>query len=419
MKSILELTSKKLTYTNDQRKALLNIESFLKSLSYKYYILAGFAGSGKTTIAENIVNSARSLGYQVVCCAPTNQAVRVISDKLGGTVECRTLHSLLYGSPNVYGEWVPKKQLSDNTLVLIDESSMITTQLLNDIYEACSIYGGTKAIFIGDSYQLQPVGDDPLLLKNPDSLLTQVCRQKGDSPILDLATKIRTHKVCINPEVTFKDYTLNFDYLESLDKDNLEKSVYVCGTNRLRCKINQDARISLFRKQDNLPLVGDKIIHIANSQMYINGETDLLKEFDILDTINISIPRNDQVEEIEGYLLIEKLLGTKTLFVPNIYSSSLYHGQIENPDKLFPSNWIDKKYIMYPKLSNEVNIATYGYAITAHKSQGSQFSDVYVNQNWWQENARWQYTAVTRAINNLYMANNSYALNITDIKERV
>lgn len=96
----------------------------------------------------------------------------------------------------------------------------------------------------------------------------------------------------------------------------------------------------------------------------------------------------------------------KYLLIPEIAMPSVYHGQFVVDRKIFGGDWSveNKRTNRWELNKSAVNIATYAYAITAHKSQGGQWGKVFVNQDAFRDDARWFYTAITRATDELVIA---------------
>ena len=98
----------------------------------------------------------------------------------------------------------------------------------------------------------------------------------------------------------------------------------------------------------------------------------------------------------------------KIIVLPDVEKPSIYHAQFCSLEKFFPPEWYDKNCNRgRNELSKGVSIATYGYAITAHKSQGGQWRKVFVRQDAFRDNARWLYTAITRATEQLILTSDT------------
>lgn len=413
--TILTLRKDPIQYTVQQGEALIDIALFLTDLNRSQFVLAGYAGTGKTTIIENIINYANSLQLQCIASAPTNQAVKVLRDKLGEEVlaEFKTLHSVLYGAPDPdTGEWVPNVTFCEGDLIVVDECSMIAAGVYRDLLaRLCGT--GAKVIFIGDGFQLEPVGEDPQILSNCDRELTEVKRQVVNSKILVLATAIRNIRKTILPNQSLDDVHIldaaNAEqaFLQSVRQG--EDSVYIVGTNRTRIALNQRARQTRFGPDvTSEPREGDHLICISNGTFMVNGDRLNLTKVHTCNEAIVELQDNKRLDsfKLKVYMIEDQWL--KMVVIPEVEKPSIYHAQFLTPEKIFPSAWVNKNRASGRKeLSKDVSIATYGYALTAHKSQGSQWHKVFVRQDAFRGNARWLYTAVTRAVGQLILTSDN------------
>jgi predicted NAD-dependent protein-ADP-ribosyltransferase YbiA (DUF1768 family)/alkylated DNA repair dioxygenase AlkB len=423
--SIFDLRNVQIGYTSGQRKALEEISTLIDRKGDGHYLLAGYAGTGKTTIAENIAKYAKQAGKAILVIAPTNKAAKVLNDKLKSTgvgSVASTIHKTIYGEPNDQGEWEKSSDIK-NSVIIIDESSMIEKTLMADLLDSTKRKNNVL-IFMGDSYQLQPVGEDSGLfqgkvqeVKNDKTELTEVKRQSLDSSILKVATVIRNDKKSYVPTESTEDFKVTRSKNEFVE--NFKQSVkanedvaMIVATNNERLLMNKLAREAKFGEAaKNILNPGETIISIANSSDYSNSEVFNAKDvrgeptkFDITFTDNFG--KSSKYDIYLAFLVNNEGIEVPTLFLPNVDKPSIYHAQIlkaarESSPGLYGAldGWMmnTKKG---PKLSPAISIATYGYAITAHKSQGSQWKKVFVNQNYVAESwdaARWFYTAITRA----------------------
>ena len=412
---ILPLRKIPIKYTVQQAEALIDIALFLADETRCQYILAGYAGTGKTTIIENIINYANDLQKSCIASAPTNQAVKVLREKFGDRVEVdfRTLHSVLYGAPDPdTGQWVPNVRFSASDLMVVDEASMIAAGVYRDLLDRLADTGA-KVIFIGDSFQLEPVGEDPLILQNSNLELTEVKRQGANSKILVLATAMRNIRKTIIPDKSLDDVLiLSPDHAEQAFLQSVreaEDSVYIVGTNRSRLALNEKARQTRFGHDvTSEPRTGDHLICISNGTFFINGDRLVLSEATVVnvETVELRDYASQDPYRLKAYMIKDEW--RKIVVLPDVEKPSLYHAQFLSPEKYFPPEWCNRNRIRgRHELSKDVSIATYGYALTAHKSQGSQWHKVFVRQDAFRDNARWLYTAVTRTTGQLILTSDT------------
>jgi len=287
-----------------------------------------------------------------------------------------TLHSLIYeartdkntGQPIF--ELSPKSALNRANLLVLDECSMVGDELGKDV---CSF--NKPILILGDEGQLPPIkGLGYFTSKRPDARLTEVHRQALENPIIELATGIRKGQAIKRydePElITYPKQ----DYLRTkLDKvDQI-----LCGKNNTRQEINHYMR-SLTMKESTYPLIGDRVICLRNNrkQNLFNGQMGTM----VQDAVTQNYTELDFLDE-EGKQY--KVFAHKVGF--------------EDDTKFKDIPYNERKF------SNEF---TYAYAITVHKSQGSQWDKLcLIDDNflvWDRENRRrWLYTAVTRAAEQL------------------
>ena len=442
--SILEARRNKIDYTSGQAQALEKVQTLIddvnksKGTDPRYFLLAGYAGTGKTTIAENIQQYAIDQGFKVKIAAPTNKAVNVLKTKLEGKdKDFNTLHKMLYGVP-VDGEFVfndKSVEAVNNTIFIVDEASMINETLLRDLNKELNKGANNIAVFLGDSFQLAPVGLDPKLFEGMEGMemveLQEVRRQSLDSDILTLATLMRTDQKAYEPTESTNDVTVieNRDEFEQKFIDDLKEgndAVMLTGSNKDRVRVNNTVRKELYGSDADSVVPGESLIAIANRKLgFKNGETHKLDNFQSIEfekVIDFGTAGKQKVVAVR----MEGFDGIALIFPDaakaSMLSDDIMKGAVEDKefmDYLYGNNMIAFDRMKEPYLSSKQDspltlIATYGYAITGHKSQGSQWDNVYVNQgnerNW---GPRWMYTAITRAAKNLTIKKSKFATLIT------
>lgn len=412
-----------LEYTQGQIDMLTTIQKELQIFKTvksngKEIRVSGYAGTGKTSVIKNIVAYVKEYCHfsSIHVLAPTNKAVQVLIGKMVGIDKSlfNTIHSTIYGSPDDKESmtWVVKQNIN-RAFVIIDEASLIDKAIKGDI-EACFI--NSFVIYIGDGFQLEPVGTDIKLLKNPDILLTEVKRNAGD--ILNYSIKLRTeHKLSSFVEFPSIEKVSFLNAVDLFSKDVKQglDVIYIVATNKVRVDVNNKTRNRVF-ESTGVPQVKDRLISIANSAYYANGELLEIEEIKIhVDRIITFVNRFKSVDERVIYCTINNL---PFLLLPSTESASFHSFEFNNLDyesELLPlvgeENIVFDETGRFPQLAKAVTIATYGYATSCHKSQGSQWKKVYVDQNWmpqegkgW-DNVRWRYTAITRAEQELVIVN--------------
>ena len=387
--------------TEHQNKALMRLIDNFKLDTTTLQTLNGYAGTGKSTIIPLLLS--RYNKQRALLLAPTNRAVLVLKSKMeafggGLTFDCSTIHSALYAPPDKDGNFYFKEVIDSNRLVIVDESSMVSLQLYKDLLKK---YQKSNFVFVGDSFQLEPIGDASPIFDLDTTTLTEVIRY--DSGILQTANNLRvspTPTVKINDDVVLMDKSLTALKHYVVGLFNGIDSVLITATNQARVSYNEAIRKALGKS----PMLDDDVMMcVSNTGRYANGETFLLDNAVFVKTLTISVNKTNILihiydKEEQRYLIVPKLL-----------SSSLHPAEIikslDTQGEVF-AIFGEDRYNPHRKSIERVNICTWGYAISAHKSQGGQWDNVYIDFNYcapsWNPN-RWLYTAITRAAKKVYL----------------
>lgn len=382
----------------DQKNALsIAIETLSQG---KPTAIIGAAGTGKSTMAAEVARVAmKECGISdVVYMAPTNKAALVLQEKCGSGY---TIHSSIYKYDDEGNHFVNyDKDAIKNSLLIVDEASMVGEKLLKDL-RSFAEYNNDRLLFLGDPFQLPPVKDGEAEIFNLEcqATLNQIMRQANGSEILDYATCLRSVKKPFMPKDTNGDVEVIggkevfHHYVDDVKAD--KNVVLVVWTNPTRVKTNGLVRRALGYK--DTVVNGDILISISNNNACANGETFVVDGVEHAQTIETADGKVVTFETVVNGKRrpIALYPFTTKASIPNFKVNARSF-----PENFQDRNRKDKKIV----LSNNVVIATYGYAITAHKSQGSQWDTVYIGEvqkafkEITEENcARWIYTAVTRA----------------------
>jgi len=418
-RKIFECRREEIDYTQCQKKALLLIEHFLDSPEL-FFLLSGNAGTGKTTIAENIATYAHAR-----MLAPTNAAIQRLKDKF----ECdkipgekfATIHATLYGAPDPEtGEFIKKEGLRKAKVYIVDEASMIDNKVFEDLIEEAK-KEKVKLIFLGDDFQLEPVGKDPLIFDWEDAhpnifsnnwkiKLTEVRRNEGS--VLKVATHLRE---ALYPEILNLDEE-DFEIVPRFSADirndikDDENYVILVSTNKTRMNYNAHVRKVRFEEEaQNFINDGERVISVANQQ-FLNGEQYVIRHPKIIqggcfeENVNTGSKKYPKWKTIKAYLIEHEVEGMKgsyrTLFIPDLDMPSLHAQVLMYNRDIYQNRYLTQKGPKWRMWDPKVNIATYGYATSVHKSQGNEWDKVYIDCDWLSDNwnkSRWLYTAVTRA----------------------
>lgn len=340
-----------------------------------YTIIAGYAGTGKSYLVNAIVDSFGFSENQVAYACYTGKAALVLQQQGKNAI---TLHKLLYMSyPNGMGGFIhkPREFLDPNLkLIIVDEISMCPKELWQLLLKH-KIY----IIGLGDPFQLPPIGEDLGLLDYPHIFLTEVMRQALDNDIVKYSMDLREGNQ-LQPGIrgkniqTYKKSEFTTVMMQWADQ-------ILCGKNDTRRMLNEEMRKLLGK--EGIVAENDKMICVKNywdrisddGNFLVNGTIGTIKNVKIDNKVIISEFFLDEDNSFGKLSLDYNLLTTgkaTILKAPN--------GKI----KLNPNIEMD-----------------YGYAITVHKAQGSQFNKVLVYDDCWlkdEEYRRWLYTAITRAV---------------------
>jgi exodeoxyribonuclease-5 len=373
----------------------------------------GFAGTGKTTLAKQLAQHA---GYGCLSAAFTGKAASVMASK--GLPDPTTVHRLIYvpaGSDQSAVEALRREQqelyaipdrqmteaqevrlcaveralrdaetagsrlrftlkeesaLSSAPLLILDEASQVDQRMAEDLLSF-----GTRILVLGDPAQLPPVrGAGYFTNVTPESLLTEVHRQAQGSAILSLATAAREGRALPLGEFTDARVVRQVTAEQALAADQI-----LCGTNKKRHAINRRHR-ELGGHTAKLPRAGERLVCLSNNyELGLMNGTTWRAEADAYEE-----------EDPEGLGL-----GSITLRLTPSEGGAA---------QTFPiDTWPFEHGEEGMRYGSNHGQFTFGYALTVHKSQGSQWDRVILFDDWPSNNGRreWLYTGITRAARDL------------------
>lgn len=447
--------------TDDQEKLIHMLEDFLRSKDQNsLFLLKGYAGTGKTSVLGAFVKTLSYFKLKSRLLAPTGRAAKILS--LKSAKEAFTIHKQIYRRNSSVDEnsgMVLAPNLHTNTVFIVDEASMIgdysvlndgsvaPRNLLDDLIEYVFSGKNCKLIFLGDEGQLPPVGcehspalnkdylkNNYLALSITDFSLTKVLRQADASGILHNATLLRSSDEENSPLFDTKGFT-DFirlpgdefqDTLESsYNEYGVEDTIIITRSNKRANAYNNQIRSRLLWYEEIL-CAGDCLMVVKNNYYWVDDQTKMgfiangeaLKVIRVKKTeemygfefarIIVKFVDYDELPEMEVLVFLESLQ-TEGPSIPRQRMKELFFA-VEQ-DFLHEKNK-KKRYdlILKDPYFNALQIK-YAYAITCHKSQGGQWSHVYIDQGYIDpemlnsEYYRWLYTAVTRASEKLFLVN--------------
>ena len=417
-------------FTDGQKQALNKVFKFLES-DDNFFLLAGYSGCGKTTIAENIANACKA-----TLLAPTNAAVNRLKEKIDNSMlDYSTIHSALFAAGDKKNTFFVDKTLRVRGIYIVDECSMIDKYVLEVLIKQAT-EKKCKMIFMGDSFQLEPVGENPFIFNweksYPESFfdhnryeLTEVKRYDGS--LLKIATEMRINKKPRFQQPEDSDLTSVKKFSKALAKDISSDGNYVVltSTNERRVVYNEKIRAYKFRDKeiDKYAQNNDILVSVSNSGPYSNGEIYTINNAQLVSEFEVCIEGRKDGDVKSFTALLYRHAFHMTLLIPNLTEASL-HGQqiiqsIKNgttvvPDhvyKILVTQFTPRNGPTRYFFNKDVIIATYGYAISCHKAQGQEWDNVYIDAGWlmpvW-DSAKWFYTAITRAKCKVEVTQNKY-----------
>ncbi len=375
--SSIEKQYKKINYSDLQKKAIIN------SLSNNISIITGGPGTGKTTIIDAVVKIFENVKYgneaikdissKIMLCAPTGRAAQRMKETTN--MEAKTIHSLLEWDPykNKFNRDASEPLIQD--LIIIDEFSMVDIFLASSIFKA--IKPNAIVILVGDSAQLESVNPGNVLQdliesdKIPTIHLDKIFRQGDGSTIAKFAKSI--------------DKGIDIDFVNTND-------------------------MSLINRNTDLGNIINQIVNKSYDSGYNEMDVQVLypkySGRNGIDNINkLLLPNKDQ-KSIEAYG-VDFYLGDKVMQLKNNYDKNIYNGDIgkilhiynaKKPNDLaLEVKFKEKKVNLTKKDLLEIKHA---YAISIHKSQGSEFKVIILpisKESKNMLNKKLIYTAITRA----------------------
>lgn len=447
------MTNNTSTFLNEKQAAFFT--AITDSLAnpddgHNAHILKGSAGTGKTFLTRRIVGQLLEQGINVVQVAPTGKAAKNMA--MGSVLSARTIHSAIYKIEQLpHGLGVQfKKKLNEHeayTVYVVDESSMIGDKqsrserfvqagaLLSDLVDyARRGNSQNKFLFIGDSCQLPPVqpGDrengSPALqadylqrtfgMNVQDYFLNEIMRAKAGSYIIDNATYIRDcieqgirfDKNHIQVKVTGKHWQMPQHFERLYDPANTDKVILIAHSNKDVNYWNRKIRQQFGYDQDQLHADDQVVInqtwHSQGVTLY-NGDTGYVR------TIG-------KTEEYAGLLFADVELVFRGIdgnpftvmakaLLDTLRTESDFRGVLdEDVARHYHAEMHKHTHgrIESSAFYNPIQLR-FGYAITCHKAQGSEWDNVIIHRNALyadrqNTSLRWRYTALTRARKELY-----------------
>lgn len=358
-----------MAWSAQQDAALEAVSSWLKRGKPQVFRLFGYAGSGKTTLARAIAEDADG---NALFGAFTGKAALVMRSK--GCKDARTIHSLIYRARESESE-EPVFELNEDgpaakaRLIIIDECSMVDSELGRDLLSF-----GKPVLVLGDPAQLPPINGAGFFTDGaPDAMLTEVHRQAADNPIIRLSMLIRTGGR-LSPGTFGESRVVSRDMIDADQVTGADQ--ILVGLNRTRRAYNRRMR-ELRGYDGTLPAAGDKLVCLKNDRKkgLLNGSL-----------WSVQSVAGVRRKKLRLSVLPEEDGGRKPLRIG-----------------VLPEFFTSEEDIPYA-LRKDSDEFDYGYALTVHKAQGSQWNEVILFDEsgaFREHRNRWLYTGVTRAAERL------------------
>ena len=455
--------------TECQDKLLRDIASFLTWDDGDIMVVNGYAGTGKTTVVASVISALADFQVPTVLLAPTGRAAKVLSQYAGKpayTIHKHIYRQRSVGDDG-FGQFNLFPNKAKDTLFVVDEVSLIgldggerqssaafgSGNLLDDLISFVRNGAGCRLLMIGDAAQLPPVGHEYSPALSEDymsrfggvcfSELTTVVRQGAGSGILYNATMLRTVIAedyasggCLFPTDTLELSSDGFadverigggELLEALsdafDRYGEDETIVLCRSNKRANRYNAGIRGAVQYKEERL-VRGDRLMVVKNCYHFTEGteKLDYIANGDIAELVGIGhyeerfglhfadarlcFPDYDDLE-IEAKVCLDTL-DSESASLTWEQQNALYQGVMEDYQSLSTKK---KRYdaVKADPFYNALQLK-YANAITCHKSQGGQWKCVFIDNPLWQEefgvdDYKWLYTAITRAVEKVYLVN--------------
>ena len=446
---------------DDQTAALEFMEAFIKGPNHQM-LLTGPAGTGKTALLNVLLSEYKgNKNFPIVCTAPTNKAVSVISASTGKTYNktiCALLGLVLVDTG--HGKPILKQQgecsIQQYSLVVIDEASMLDEKMIDKIQQALAAHPKTKIIYVGDRCQLPPVSDqirgipESYIFQLPLQVnLTKVMRVADANPILEVVTKIREdqkspvdlfeHKTSLTEDGRGIEFMTNGnEFLEKIlaafdsdeYKENSSYAAVLAYTNEMVRVVNAEVRKHIYgenaeayMKGEELRIAspyfvenpngkGNRAVYNTEDRVKVDSATPMLDPVFGLPCYKVRVHATELAcrtqSAITGYILKPD---TETIVQYNtLLEEKRMEAITKEKETRFGGAAYSKKeaWTDYFKLKDFFINVGYVYAQTIHTAQGSTITNVFcvesdinrIRQDHLQRN-KLKYTAFTRAAEKL------------------
>ncbi len=351
----------------------------LKAVRHGIMVLTGGPGTGKTTTINAMIRFFESEGADILLAAPTGRAAKRMTEATG--YEAQTVHRLLEVSGNPEDDSMNGFQRNEENpletdVIIIDEVSMLDLPLMSALLKA--VIPGTRLILVGDCNQLPSVGPGSVLKDIIDSqcfsvvMLTKIFRQAEESDII-----VNAHKINRGEEVSLDNKSRDFFFLKRQDADVIIGVVITLIRNKLPKYVDADPYdIQVLTPMRKGVLGVERLNGIL--QEYLNPPESGKAEKECGDRL---FREGDKVMQIKNnYQLEWKITTRRGMTIDS--GMGIFNGdmgiikEINTYEETITVEYDEHREVKYPySLLEELELA---YAITIHKSQGSEYPAVVI-----------------------------------------
>ncbi|MEA3412066.1 MAG: ATP-dependent RecD-like DNA helicase [Pseudomonadota bacterium] len=355
-------------------------DSVAAAVGGKFTVITGGPGVGKTTVVNAILRIVRAKGTEVLLCAPTGRAAKRLSESTG--IEARTIHRLLEFDPQSFGFKRSKDNPLDADLLVVDETSMVDVVLMNQLLAAVPEHAAV--LLVGDADQLPSVGPgavlgDLIASQRLETVhLNEIFRQAAASRIVVNAHRINQGRI---PEPTRKDAgTSDFYFIPAESPEEIHEKLLRLATERIprRFGFHPVEEIQVLSPMNRGGL-GARSLNVELQRLLNPGDGPRVERF--------------------GWSFAA---GDKVIQTVNDYDKEVFNGDIGRVLRVDPETSqveieFDGREVSYDY--GELDEVSLAYAITIHKSQGSEYPAVVIplaTQHYTLLERNLIYTGVTR-----------------------
>jgi len=341
-------------------------------------IITGGPGTGKTTVIKAVIAALRNLNVETMLCAPTGRAARRMTEATG--VEAKTIHRALEFNPGEARFGRDRSNPLEASAVVVDEVSMVDVTLMDALLSA--ITTGTRLLLVGDKDQLESVGPGAVLRdcigssKVPCVTLQQIHRQAAESLII-----VNSHRVLAGEWLKLEapaGKPADFFYMEKDDPEECVSALVELVKNRIPSRFGFDPirDVQMLTPMYKGPLGAQNLNALLQQALNADGQ-----------------------EFRRGERAFRK--GDRVMQLRNNYIKEVFNGDVGFVEYVLPDGIIirnsENRKIKYEE--SDLDELTLAYAVTVHKSQGSEYPVVVLvlhTQHYVMLRRNLIYTALTR-----------------------